>query len=106
MPKYMVQFSYIGDGLRGLLSEGGSKRREVIEELVHSLGGKLEAYYFSFGEFDGVAITDSADIADHLSGILAINASGTVKTKTTMLITPEEIDEAVKRLPHYRAPGT
>ena len=105
MARYLVQFSYTGEGLKGLLNEGGSKRREVIEKLVKSLGGKLEAYYFAFGEYDGIAITEGADPANHLAGILAINGSGAVKTKTTVLITPEEVDQAVKKLPSYRAPG-
>ncbi len=105
MPKFLVQFSYTGEGLGGLIKEGGSKRREVIDKLVNIMGGKLESYYFSYGEYDGVAIVDGRDMVSHVAGILAINASGAVKTKTTVLITPEEIDQAVKKIPSYSAPG-
>jgi uncharacterized protein with GYD domain len=105
MPKYLVQFSYTGEGLKGLAKEGGSKRREVIEQLVNIMGGKLEAYYFCYGEYDGIAIVDGRDMVSHIAGILAINGSGLVKTKTTVLITPEEIDQAVKKIPTYRPPG-
>ncbi len=106
MARYLVQFSYTGEGLKGLLKEGGSKRREAIEQLVKSLGGKLEAFYYAYGEYDGIAISEGADIGNHLAGVLAINGSGLVKTKTTILITPEEVDEAIKKIPAYRAPGT
>jgi uncharacterized protein with GYD domain len=105
MPKYLVQFSYTGEGLKGLLKEGGSKRREAIEKLVEIMGGKLEAYYFAYGEYDGIAIVDGRDMVNHVAGTLAINASGAVKTKTTVLITPEEVDQAVKKIPSYRPPG-
>jgi uncharacterized protein with GYD domain len=105
MAKYLVQFSYTGEGLKGLLKEGGSKRREVIEQLVKSMGGKLDAYYFAYGEYDGIAIVEGTDIVNQLAGTLAINASGVVKTKTTVLITPEEVDQAIKKIPSYRAPG-
>ncbi|OGD18387.1 MAG: GYD domain protein [Candidatus Aminicenantes bacterium RBG_16_63_16] len=105
MPKFLVQFSYTGEGLKGLVKEGGSKRREVIEQLVEIMGGKLEAYYFAYGEYDGIAIVDGRDQVSHVAGILAINGSGVVKTKTTVLITPEEIDQAVKKIPSYRPPG-
>jgi len=105
MAKYLVQFSYTGEGLKGLVKDGGSKRREVIEQLVKSLGGKLEAYYFAYGEYDGIAVVEGQDILNHLAGTLAINLSGVVKTKTTVLITPEEVDQAVKKIPSYRAPG-
>jgi uncharacterized protein with GYD domain len=105
MAKYLVQFSYTGEGLKGLLKEGGSKRREAIEQLVKSMGGKLEAYYFAYGEYDGIAIVEGKDIVSQLAGTLAINASGAVKTKTTVLITPEEVDQAIKKIPSYRPPG-
>ena len=105
MAKYLVQFSYTGDGLKGLLKEGGSKRREAIEQLVKSMGGKLEAYYFAYGEYDGIGIVEGTDIVNQLAGLLAINASGAVKTKTTVLLTPEEVDQAVKKIPSFRPPG-
>jgi uncharacterized protein with GYD domain len=105
MAKYLVQFSYTGEGLKGLLKEGGSKRREAIEQLVKSMGGKLEAYYFAYGEYDGIAIVEGTDIVNQLAGVLAINASGVVKTTTTVLITPEEVDQAIKKVPTYRPPG-
>ena len=56
MAAFMVQFSYTEQGAKGLIKEGGSKRREATEQLIKSLGGKLVAYYFAFGEYDGVAI--------------------------------------------------
>jgi uncharacterized protein with GYD domain len=105
MVKYLVQFSYTGEGLKGLVKEGGSKRREAIEQLVKSLGGKLLSYYFAYGEYDGIAIVEGPEMVNHLAGLLAINASGAVKTKTTVLITPEEVDQAVKKIPSYRPPG-
>jgi hypothetical protein len=36
---------------------------------------------------------------------MAINASGAVRTQTVVLLTPEEIDRAVKMKPAYQAPG-
>ena len=46
MPKYLVTGAYTSDGVKGLLKDGGSKRRAAAEELVKSLGGQLEAMYF------------------------------------------------------------
>jgi hypothetical protein len=36
---------------------------------------------------------------------VAINASGAVVIKTTVLMTPEEIDQAVKKAVSYTPPG-
>ena len=51
MPKYLAHASYTVEGLKGLLKDGGSKRREVVEQLTKGLGGTLEAFYYAFGLF-------------------------------------------------------
>lgn len=105
MPKYLVQFSYTSEGVKGLLKEGGTSRRDATEKVVKSLGGTLEAYYFAFGETDGFALVDLPDNASTAAINLTIAASGAVTTKTTVLITPEEVDAAAKKTPSYRPPG-
>jgi uncharacterized protein with GYD domain len=104
MAKYLVQFSYTDEGVKGLIKDGGTKRREVVEQLIKGLGGKVEAYYFAFGEWDGIVIVDGSE-EDTVGALLAIGASGAVKLKTTVLITPEEMDKSVKKVPSYRPPG-
>ena len=44
MPKYLIKANYIGDGIKGLLKEGGSSRRAAVEKLIKSGGGKLETF--------------------------------------------------------------
>ena len=105
MAAFMVQFSYTEQGTQGLVKEGGSKRREATENLVKSLGGRLVAYYFAFGEYDGLAIIDGLDNVDLSAAALMVGASGAVKTKTTVLLTPEEVDKATKKSGNYRPPG-
>jgi uncharacterized protein with GYD domain len=105
MSAFMVQFSYTEQGAKGLLKEGGSKRREATEQLIKSLGGKMVAYYFAFGEYDGFVIVEGADNIDVAAANLIAGASGAVRTKTTVLLTPEEVDKATRRSGTYRAPG-
>lgn len=105
MPKYLLQATYVGDGTKGLLKEGGSSRRAAAEKAVKSVGGSLEAFYYAFGETDVYAIAEVPDNASMAAIALTISASGAVAVKTTVLLTPEEIDKAVKMAPSYRAPG-
>ena len=105
MARYLTQFSYTQDGIKGLTRDGGSKRRAAVEEATRAAGGKLEAFYFCFGEFDGFAIVDGVQ-ENMLAFLLAVGASGAVRLKTTVLIDPQEVDSAVKKLPSYRPPGT
>jgi uncharacterized protein with GYD domain len=105
MPKFLIKASYTADGARGLMKEGGTARRALVEKLVQGLGGKVEAFYFAYGEADAYIITDLPDAAAGLAMSLAVNASGAVRLATIPLITAEEIDAASKKVVAYRAPG-
>ncbi len=105
MPKYLVQANYIGDGVKGLLKEGGSSRRAAVEKLFKSAGGTLEAFYYAFGETDVYVIADMPDNVSMAAVALMVAASGIINLKTTVLMTPEELDKAAKKTPDYRPPG-
>ena len=105
MPKYLLQGSYTAEGSKGLLKDGGSKRRAAAKTLVESLGGKIECLYFAFGETDVLAIVDMPDSASAAAASLAIGASGGLSSKLTVLLTAEEIDQAAKKSATYTPPG-
>ena len=105
MPKYLFQASYTVDRLKGLLQDGGTKRRETVERLIHDLGGKVESFYYAYGQDDVIAIADLPDSVTTTAIALTIGASGAVNLKTTVLVTPEEVDEAVTKSVNYRPPG-
>ena len=105
MPKYLITASYTAEGAKGLLKEGGTQRRQAADQVIKSAGGKMEAFYFAFGEDDAYVIVDAPDHASVAATAVAINASGAVHTKTVVLLTPEEIDQAVRKNVTYRAPG-
>ena len=105
MPKYLFEASYTAEGIKGLIKDGGSKRRAAVEALTKSLGGRLEAMYFAYGKHDAIVIVDLPDSATATAVALTVGASGAVRVKTTVLIAPEEVDQAVKKVVQYRAPG-
>jgi uncharacterized protein with GYD domain len=105
MAKYLIQGNYTAEGTRGLLKDGGSKRRAAIKALAESLGGKLETVYYAFGGTDIHIIVDLPDNTAAASASLTVGASGAATVTTTVLLTPEEIDQAVKKSAAYAAPG-
>ena len=105
MAKYLSQSNYSIDGLKGLLKEGGSKRREAVEKLIFSLGGKIESFYYAFGGTDLFMICDMPDNVSTAAASLIVNATGAASTKITVLLTPEEVDKATKMTANYRPPG-
>ena len=105
MPKYLIKASYTAEGIKGVLKDGGTKRRAAAEAAVKSTGGKLEGFYFAFGDSDALVIVDAPDNASIAAASMAIGASGLVSATTTVLLTPEEIDQAVKKGASYTGPG-
>jgi uncharacterized protein with GYD domain len=106
MPKYLIQGNYLAEGVKGLMKEGALKRREAVDKLISSLGGKVESMYYAFGDTDVFVVIDLPDNISAAAAALVVNASGAVTIKSTMLMTPEEMDKAVKKAPSYRAPGS
>jgi uncharacterized protein with GYD domain len=102
MPKYLVQASYTSEGAQGLLKEGGTGRRAVIEKLAASVGGTVEGMYWAFGDTDVYVIVDVPHNASAAAIALTVGASGSVTLKTAVLMTAEEVDEAAKKSPTYR----
>ena len=88
-----------------LLKEGGSVRREAVEKLFGSVGGKVESFYYAFGDTDLFIVADVPDNVSAAALSLTVNATGAATTKVTVLLTAEEMDAAAKKTPNYRAPG-
>lgn len=105
MTKYLWQVSYTAEGAKGLLSEGGSARRDAITRMVESVGGKVEACYYAFGGSDLYVLGEVPDEVAAAALSIQTAASGAAKTQSIALISPEQVDEAVQRHPDYRPPG-
>jgi uncharacterized protein with GYD domain len=105
MPKYLVEARYTTEGAKGLAREGGSGRRAAVIKAVESVGGKLEAFYFGFGDVDAYIIIELPDNITAAAVSLAANQSGFIASKTIVLLTPEEMDQATKKTTGFRPPG-
>jgi uncharacterized protein with GYD domain len=105
MPKYLLQVNYTLDGVRGVLSKGGSARKAAASAVAESVGGSLESIYFAFGSTDVFAIADLPDNTAAAALALTVSGSGGASVTTTVLLTPEEIDAATKSSVSYTPPG-
>ena len=105
MPKYLIQASYTPEELKGLQKDKATGRRTAVINAIEPLSGKLESMYFTFGQDDVVAILDLPDNVSATAVSLAVSASGLVRTRTTPLLTVEEVDQALQKTVNYKAPG-
>src|SRR3954447_2216919 len=106
MAKYLVEASYTREGVAGVQAKGGSSRRDAIATMAEGMGGKLESFYFAFGEHDAFVVLDLPDNEAAAAVALAVNAAGGATVKTTVLWTPEQVDQAAKQSVDYRPPGS
>jgi uncharacterized protein with GYD domain len=105
MAKYLFETHYTVEGAKGVAREGGTGRRAAIAKMLEGLGGKLETFYYAFGDVDAYVIVDVPDSVTVAAIALAVNQGGGATVKTVILISPEDMDKAAKKLVDYRAPG-
>ncbi len=105
MPMYLWRASYAAEGAKGLLKEGGTRRREAVRAMIEKAGGKLHSFYFAIGTDDVVGIAEFPDTTTAAALSLVVNASGAVHLHSTVLVTAEEMDAATKKAVSYAPPG-
>ena len=105
MKKYLIKGTYTADGTKGLIQEGGAGRKTAIEKMLTTMGGKVEAFYYAFGDADVILIIELPDDVTAAAVGLRVNAAGLVRISTTILLSPEDVDAATKQTVSYRAPG-
>ncbi len=105
MPKYLISANYTAEGMKGVRADGAQSRVDTVSTMLKAMGGQLESFHFAFGDTDVFVIADAPDDEAVAAVAIAINSSGAVSTRTTKLLTVEQVDEALRRTVDYRPPG-
>lgn len=97
MAHYMIQGGYTPEAWAGL-AHAPEDRTAVVRAALESLGGKLEALYYTFGEDDFVALAECPDNVTAAAISVAIGATGRYRNfRTTVLLTPQEAVEVMRK---------
>ncbi len=107
MPLYMSQFAYTSEAWAAL-AQNPEDRSEPIRGLAEAMGGRMIAFYNTFGEYDGVVIFEAPDEGTAAAVAIAAIAPGHLKSfKTTLLLSAEQGVEAMRRAGEatFRRPG-
>jgi uncharacterized protein with GYD domain len=105
MPKYLISANYTAKGIEGVRAGGAKSRVDAVSTMLEAMGGRLESFYFAFGDTDVIAIAEAPDDEAAAAVAIAINSSGVVSTRTTKLLTVDQVDDALRRSVDYRPPG-
>jgi uncharacterized protein with GYD domain len=97
MASYLYQISYSSEAWAALVKRP-QDRVEAVRKVVEKLGGKLETFWFAFGDYDLIGVLDMPDNASAAAFSVAIAAGGACKhVKTTPLLSLAEGLEAMKK---------
>lgn len=97
MPHYLHQVAYSREGWSALLANP-QNRIEAVRPAIEKLGGKIEAAWFSFGDYDVIVIAQLPDNVSAAAIAMAFAGGGACKSVQTIpLISPEEALQALKK---------
>ena len=106
MPFYLIQASYTAPAV-GAMIKNPQDRAAAVGPMMEKMGGKLHGLWFTFGEYDIVAIAETPDAVTAAAISMAIGSSGAMSAyRTTPLMTSAEATEAMKKAAGvgYQAP--
>ena len=105
MPKYLVTAKYSADGVKGVLKTGGTARSDAVAKAIAGVGGTMESFHFAFGADDAFVLVDMPDNISAAAVSMAVSSTGLAACNIVVLLTPSEIDEAMRRQVDYTPPG-
>ncbi len=105
MAHFLFRAHYTQAGIQGVLKEGAASRLKAVEELITSVGGRVECAYWAFGEDDFILIAELSGNAAAAAVATRVTASGIGGISTTVLLTAQDVDDARGMSVKYRPPG-
>jgi uncharacterized protein with GYD domain len=106
MAKYLIKASYSAEGIKGVMKAGGTSRVDAVKKAIGSVGGTVESFYFGFGSDDVYVTVDAPGNTAAAAMAAAVGSSGALaRYETVVLLTADEIDEAMKMAVSYSPPG-
>ncbi|MFQ5622827.1 MAG: GYD domain-containing protein [Paracoccaceae bacterium] len=96
MAHFLFQGRYTARSVKAMVANP-EDREAAARQLIESLGAKMHAFYFTFGDYDFMAIVEGDKIA-MAGGSMTVAAAGAVSdAKTTPLLTSSEAMEAMAK---------
>ena len=97
MPHYMAQWQFNSSNIK-CFTESPQDRSGIAKALIEAFGGKMLCYYFSLGQYDGMAICEFPDLLSASASSMRAVSSGAFKTfETTVLLTAQEAEVAMRK---------
>ena len=97
MPYYLVQTAYTPESWEKLI-DNPQDRVDIVRPAIEGFGGRIEAGYISFGEYDFTTIVEFPDNVSAAAFSISVSSKGGLKAfKTTPLMTMAEAQNAMEK---------
>ena len=96
MPFFLIRASYTSTATNNMVQHP-QHREKVLRKTCEALGGKMHAFFFSFGEYDAMVLAELPDNKAAAALSMSAEGSGALRAiHTTVLLTVDEAMEAMK----------
>ncbi|HEY7087244.1 MAG TPA: GYD domain-containing protein [Tepidisphaeraceae bacterium] len=97
MPYFLLQVGYTPEAWAAMVKKP-QDRSKAVQGPIEALGGAMERFWMSFGDYDIVGVVQMPDNVSAAAFSMAVAAGGACRSvKTTPLITVEEGVAAMKK---------
>jgi uncharacterized protein with GYD domain len=96
MHTYIVLMKLTDQGIRA--AKDAPDRIEASIKRLETLGGKVNGFYATLGEYDYVACVDALNEAIVMHFLLVLGAAGDVRTTTMKALSRPEFEEIARKL--------
>lgn len=98
MSHYLMRWKFKEQSIKAM-TETPQHRGTQARQLVEGFGGKMPQYFFSFGDYDGLAIVEFPDnISAAACSMRATASGGFLRFETHPLMTAQEAQQAMERV--------
>jgi uncharacterized protein with GYD domain len=105
---YLFRFGYTPEAWAAMMTNPNDRRDMLASKIFGTFGGRLEGFWYSFGEQDGYALVELPDAVSAAAASIAVSATGSFRQlETIVLITADEMLEALGKAGqvNYTPPG-
>jgi uncharacterized protein with GYD domain len=96
MPFFLHQWSYKDPSVRAMVTKP-QNREEIVALAAEAFGGRLHGFFFCFGDYDALCITEFPDNRTAMACVMSVvGQGGLVCLKTTPLVTEAEARDAMR----------
>jgi uncharacterized protein with GYD domain len=101
---FLAKIELTTAGLKNLQKQPPTALRAGVAKFIQSVGGKLDAWYFDYADTTAYAIVGFPDETSAATAQVSTNSSGFVRVRLRPLMTAEDADKAVSKMPAASSP--